>query len=76
MSKRVIKNLIKGCGRSLRTLNLSFIQQVDDDVVKFIGREARNDLRVLELRYCKKITDNGMIDLCQGLSGFAQWMEE
>jgi hypothetical protein len=52
MSKSDILDLILGCGKTVRVLNLSFIPSVDDEVLEFIGTYARENLRVLEVRYC------------------------
>lgn len=71
MKSDELLTLISGCAPSLQNLNISFIQTVTDNLLSFIGTNARN-LEILDLRYCKHITNEGIKELCEGLSGFKQ----
>lgn len=43
-----------------------------DEVADFIGTKFAHSLLSLELRACSSLTDMGIIDLCEGLSGIKQ----
>ena len=43
-----------------------------DEILTEIGRRFRHTLLSLELRSCSLITDAGIIELCEGLSGITE----
>ena len=45
------------------------MKAVDDEVIEFLGAKFQKTLLSLELRACSSISDKGIINLCEGLSG-------
>ena len=43
-----------------------------DEVLTEIGTRMRHTLLSLELRSCTQITDTGIIEMCEGLSGIKE----
>ena len=48
---------------------MSYCKQVDDDLVACIGTLFKKTIISLQLRSCHQVTDKGMIEMCERLSG-------
>ncbi|CAI2381650.1 unnamed protein product [Moneuplotes crassus] len=75
MSKTCLMYIIKSC-KSVKDLNISFIPSVDDDVVIEISKNFKDTLEVMQVRYCHKVTIEGIIAFCENISGYTRVLEE
>eukprot|EP00350_Pseudokeronopsis_sp_OXSARD2_P012638 CAMPEP_0170547492 /NCGR_PEP_ID=MMETSP0211-20121228/5912_1 /TAXON_ID=311385 /ORGANISM="Pseudokeronopsis sp., Strain OXSARD2" /LENGTH=97 /DNA_ID=CAMNT_0010852587 /DNA_START=214 /DNA_END=507 /DNA_ORIENTATION=- len=71
MTKDQVMTVLKACTQICH-LNLSFVKAVDDEVVDYLGSKFAQTLLSLELRACHNMTDTGIINLCEGLSGIKE----
>lgn len=68
LQKSVLVKIVDSCSK-VAHLDLSFNFEVDNEVIGLIGKKLANSLISLNLRSCHKVTDDGIVDMCENLSG-------
>ena len=75
MSKYVVHYILEAC-TEIKDLNLSFLQWIDDETIKLVANRFKNTLTILQLRYCNKITNQGITYLWEDISGYSRVFKE
>ena len=68
LSKETLMQILFSC-KELGHLDLSYCKQVDNEIVANIGEFFKKKMVSLQLRSCHKVTDEGIIDMCENFSG-------
>lgn len=75
MSKSQILSIVKSC-KSIEDLDLSFLNEVDDEILSQVGLLCKTTLKILQIRLCKSITSEGVREFWENISGYSKIKEQ
>ena len=61
---------------ALFSLETALLQWIDDETIKLVANRFKNTLTILQLRYCSKITNQGITYLWEDISGYSRVFKE
>ena len=75
MTKQTVHYILEAC-TSVKDLNLSFLQWIDDETLKFVANKFKETLIIFQVRYWSKITPDGIQYFWEDISGYSRIFKE
>ena len=75
ITEDTIKYILNGC-TSIVDLDVSFLENMTDEVLDIIADKYAQSLQIFQVRYCKNLTSEGIVKFWQQISGYTRIFEQ